>query len=113
MDLLLENVLKTNSRVTDARTTIASRVHNKVFLLENPTAALTTKPNHKKHNKRLSSQLLGCKKRPALGTNHKYVFVLDAQLLYILIPSVHAPRIAWHHLLSKHLSVHIAYLQKV
>lgn len=74
VDLLLENVLKTNPRMTDARTTIASRVHNKVFLLENPTAALTTKPNHKKHNKRLSCQLLGCKKRPALGTNHKYVF---------------------------------------
>lgn len=72
VDLLLESVVKTNPRVPDARTAIASRVHNKVFLLENPTAALLTKPKRGKHNKQLSTQLLGRKQRPALGTNHRY-----------------------------------------
>ncbi|KAL3154298.1 hypothetical protein ABBQ32_013786 [Trebouxia sp. C0010 RCD-2024] len=72
VDMLLESVVKTNIRVADARTAIASRVHNKVFLLENPAAALSTKPKRGKHNKQLSTQLLGRKQRPALGTNHKY-----------------------------------------
>ena len=76
VDMLLESVVKTNPRVSDARTAIASRVHNKVFLLENPTAALSTKPKHAKHNKQLSTRLLGCKQRPALGTNHKYAIVM-------------------------------------
>ena len=90
VDALLESVLKTNPRVPDARTAIASRVHNKVFLLENPTAALTTKPKHKKHNKRLSGQLLSCKKRPALGTNHKYAF-FSGRTAADFSPYVHMP----------------------
>ncbi|KAL3139810.1 hypothetical protein ABBQ38_004111 [Trebouxia sp. C0009 RCD-2024] len=72
VDMLLESVVRTNPRAADARTAIASRVHNKVFLLENPTAALSTKPKRGKHNKQVSTQLLSRKQRPALGSNHKY-----------------------------------------
>lgn len=74
--MLLESVVRTNPRAADARTAIASRVHNKVFLLENPTAALSTKPKRGKHNKQVSTQLLSRKQRPALGSNHKYASMM-------------------------------------
>ncbi len=71
MESVLEDVLKTNSRVSEARAAILSRVHNKVVLLDNPTATLTTKPTRRKDIKRYSSQLAGRKGRPALGKNHQ------------------------------------------
>ena len=71
VDTLLEAIIKTNSRMPDARAAISSRLHNKVLLLDNPTAALTTKPRLRKHNKRHSGQLAISKKRPSLGSNHK------------------------------------------
>lgn len=110
VDALLESVLKTNPRVPDARAAIASRVHNKVFLLENPTAALTTKPKYKKHNKRLAGQLLSCKKRPALGTNHKYVLLLGHTTTVYCSSFIHMPpsfpTVAGHHLLNFRLYAH-------
>lgn len=89
VDMLLESVVKTNIRVADARTAIASRVHNKVFLLENPAAALSTKPKRGKHNKQLSTQLLGRKQRPALGTNHKYAIKMRRTAATCITPHVH------------------------
>ena len=71
LDSTLEAVLKTNPRVSDARATISSRMHNKVVMLDNPTATLTTKATRRKHHKRHSSQLASRKVRPAFGDNHQ------------------------------------------
>lgn len=71
VESILEGVLKTNSRVPDARAAVASRVHNKVMLLDNPTAALTIRPTRRKNHKRYSTQLAGRKDRLSLGKDHK------------------------------------------
>jgi len=71
VESILEGILKTNPRVPDARAAVTSRVHNKVMLLDNPTAALTIKPTRRKNHKRYSTQLAGRKDRPSLGKDHK------------------------------------------
>ena len=71
VESILEGVLQTNPRVPDAQATVTSRVHNKVMLLDNPTAALTTKPTRRKNHKRYSTQLAACKDRSSLGKDHK------------------------------------------
>ena len=67
VESMLEGVLKTNPRVPDARAAVSSRVHNKVMLLDNPTATLTMKPVRRTSHKRYSAQLAARKDRPSLG----------------------------------------------
>ncbi|DBA67228.1 TPA: hypothetical protein ACH3X2_001538 [Trebouxia sp. C0005] len=82
VESILEGVLKTNPRVADARASVTSRVHNKVMLLDNPTAALTTKPTRRKNHKRYSTQLAGRKDRPSIGKDHKYASFVPLHTLW-------------------------------
>ena len=68
VESILEDVISTNKSAPDARAATASRLHNKVLLLDNPTATLTTKPTRRKHI-RYSSQIASPKNRPAFGKN--------------------------------------------
>lgn len=71
VELILEDVISTNKSVSDARAATASRLHNKVLLLDNPTATLTTKSTRRKHI-RCSSQIASRKNRPAFDQNYQY-----------------------------------------
>ena len=66
VSLLLEEAMQTNSRVPDTHAAIASRVHNKVLMLDNPTSNLISKARGAGNHKQVSSRLLPCSKRPKI-----------------------------------------------
>lgn len=63
VNAILEKCIQTNARVPDTQAAIAARVHNKVLMLDNPTANLLTKARGGSNHKKAASHLLPRSKR--------------------------------------------------
>ena len=69
VNLILEEAMQTNSRAPDTQAAIASRVQNKVLMLDNPTANLLTKARGTGNHKKVASHLLPGSKRPKIASS--------------------------------------------
>lgn len=67
VNLILEEAMQTSSRAPDTQAAIASRVQNKVLMLDNPTANLFAKARGTGNYKKVASHLLPCSKRPKIA----------------------------------------------